>query len=268
MVPAMLTSCLMLEGVNQRDFAALECIIYGASPISENMLNSAMETFGCDFVQIYGMTETHGMITMLGPEDHRRATLPDNGHLISSCGRATADTEVKVLSPNGEACDVGESGEIVCRGQQNMLEYWRRPHATAATIKDDWLHTGDAGYRDDEGYFFIVDRIKDIIVSGGENIAPSEIEGVLDSFPEVLECSVIGVPHEQWGEAVAAIIVLREGARLNESDVKSRCRSNLAGFKIPKTVDFIDALPRNGSGKVLKTELRKPHWQGANRAVS
>lgn len=268
MVPAMLTACLSTCDGTTRDFLSLKCIMYGASPISVETLQGSMALFDCDFLQVYGMTETHSMITVLGAEDHRRAVSGKAPKLLTSCGRATPGTEIRIVSPEGDDCLDGQQGELICRGSQNMTGYWNRPDATSETLVNGWLHTGDAAYRDTDGYLYIVDRLKDIIVSGGENIAPSEVENALARIPGVLEVSVIGIPDPQWGEAVAAFIVLETGQRLNESDVLTSSRAHLAGFKLPKLIRFLDALPRNSGGKVLRTELRKPFWGDHARAVS
>jgi acyl-CoA synthetase (AMP-forming)/AMP-acid ligase II len=225
-----------------------------------------MEVFGCDFVQVYGQTESCAALTLLGPEDHHRALAGEPG-LLLSCGRPMVGSEVAVVDGDGKTVEPGTIGEIVARGPQVMRGYWNLSEESAATLAGGWLHTGDAGHLDEEGFLYISDRVKDLIVSGGENIYPREIEDVLHGIPEVTEAAVIGVPDQRWGEAVKAIVVLRDGTALTEDEVIGYCRGHLAGYKCPRSVDFVRELPRNATGKVLKTELRAPYWEGQRRRV-
>ncbi|MGH9000688.1 MAG: class I adenylate-forming enzyme family protein [Acidimicrobiia bacterium] len=267
-VPAMIQAMLVhVPDVRERRYEHLRLIAYGASPIAEETLRQAMEVFGCDFVQAFGQTESSAAITTLSADAHRRA-LAGETHLLGSCGRPLVGTEVAVVDAEGKPVATGEVGEIVARGPQIMRGYWNLPDATAATLAGGWLHTGDAGRLDDEGFLYVCDRIKDMIVSGGENIYPKEIEDVLYEMAGVAEAAVIGVPDDRWGETVKAVVVAKPGQALTEASVMDRCRGRLAGFKAPRSVDFVDGLPRNATGKVLKTVLREPYWQGRSRHVS
>ena len=261
LAPVMINALLQTPGVETTDFTSLKSVSYGASPISEAVLAKATETFGCGFIQFYGMTETTGAGTTLAPGDH-------HGDLLRACGRSWATLETRIADEDGNEVAVGEIGEIEIRGPIVMAGYWNRPEATAATIRPDgWLRTGDAGYMNAEGYFFVHDRIKDMIVSGGENVYPAEVENAILGCPGVADAAVIGVPDERWGEAVKAVVVAAPGASPTPDEIIAYARQRIAGFKAPKSVDFIDALPRNPSGKVLRRELRKPYWEGRDRKV-
>jgi long-chain acyl-CoA synthetase len=268
LVPAVLQFLLAVPGVAERDFSALDTILYGASPISETVLVAALETFGCRFAQVYGLTESTGTVSMLLPADH------DPGgprrHLLRSVGKATPGSELRVVDP-ATGVDVGtrEVGEIWIRGTSVMAGYWNLPDATAEAVSPDgWLRSGDAGYFDEEGYLYIYDRVKDLIVSGGENIYPAEVENVLMAHPGIADAAVIGVPDERWGEAPLALLVRAPGATVTDAEVVEHCRARLAGFKCPRRVEWVETLPRNPSGKVLKKDLRTPYWAGRDRFVS
>jgi acyl-CoA synthetase (AMP-forming)/AMP-acid ligase II len=263
-VPAVLLFLLQAPGCRQTDFSSLRHVVYGASPIPLDLLREAVATFHCDFGQVYGMTETTGSITYLPPEDHDPAGTPR----MRSCGRPLAAAEIRVVDDLGRELPAGQVGEIVCRSRLNMKGYWNMASETARTIRGEWLHTGDAGYFDAEGYLYIYDRVKDMIVSGGENIYPAEIESALFGHPAVSDVAVIGVPDARWGEAVKAIIVRTPGAEVTAEELIAFARERIAGYKLPKSIDFVDALPRNPSGKILKRELRAPYWQGRERQVN
>ncbi|MBX3483111.1 long-chain-fatty-acid--CoA ligase [Phenylobacterium sp.] len=261
LAPVMINALLQTPGVGNADFSSLKTVSYGASPISEAVLARATEVFGCGFIQFYGMTETTGAGTTLAPADHR-------GELLRSCGRPWATLETRIADEDGNTLPAGEIGEIEIRGPIVMAGYWNRPEATAETIRPDgWLRTGDAGFMDEDGFFFVHDRVKDMIVSGGENVYPAEVENAILGCPGVADAAVIGVPDDRWGEAVKAIVVPVAGAAPAPEDVIAWARQRIAGYKAPKSVDFIDALPRNPSGKVLRRELRKPYWEGRDRKV-
>jgi acyl-CoA synthetase (AMP-forming)/AMP-acid ligase II len=260
-VPAVLLFLTQLPGVEQADFSALRNIAYGGSPISQELLRRSIEVFGCRFTQVYGLTESSGAVTALRHEDHQ-------GERLLSCGRPMFGAEIRVVDALAAEVPTGDMGEIVYRGSGVMEDYWRRPDDTAATIRDGWLHTGDAGSVDADGFVYIRDRIKDMIVSGGENIYPAELESVLAGHPAVADVAVIGVPDEKWGESVKAIVVRRPGAELSAQELMDWSRGRLAGFKRPRSVDFADAIPRNPSGKILKRDLRQPYWAGQTRQVS
>jgi long-chain acyl-CoA synthetase len=265
-VPAVIQFLLIMPGVEETDFSTLRAIVYGASPITDAALIKAMEVFGCDFIQVYGMTETTGAITQLDPEDHDPVNRPE---LLRSCGKPYEWVEMRLVDQDtGENVPDGTVGELWTRSPQNMKGYWGNDEATAATIdKDGWLRTGDAGYRDENGFLFLHDRVKDMIVTGGENVYPAEVENVLAKHPDVADVAVVGVPDEKWGEAVKAVVVRREDSAVTDKDLITFAREHLAGFKLPKSVDFIDVLPRNPSGKLLKREIRAPYWEGSSRQI-
>lgn len=261
LVPAALLFLTSLPESQGADYSALKELWYGASPISQAVLERSIETFRCKFTQVYGLTETTGAITFLHDEDHA-------GERMLSCGRATFGADMKVVDPEDRELPPGEIGEIVYRGPGVMQGYWNRPQDTAEVVRGGWFHTGDAGSEDAGGYFYIKDRIKDMIVSGGENIYPAELESVLAGHPAVADIAVIGVPDDQWGETVRAVVVRKPGAELSGEDLIEWSRDKLAGFKRPRSVDFVETIPRNPSGKILKRELRAPYWEGAARQVN
>ncbi len=267
-VPAVLMFLLATPALAATDLSSLRLIFYGASPISEDVLVKCMTAFGCGFCQVYGMTETTGAITALPFADHD----PDGPRrgLLRSAGKPHDSVELRVVDPDsGADADVGEVGEVWTRSPYNMAGYWGKPDETAATVDGDgWLRTGDAGYFDSDGYLYLHDRIKDMVLSGGENIYPAEVENVLLSHPAIVDAAVIGVPDDTWGETVKAIVVLAPGAEFDESGLIAHCRRNLAHYKCPTSVDAVDALPRNPSGKILKRELRAPYWAGKRRAIN
>ncbi len=263
LAPAMIQMCLEVSGLEKLDFSSLKHITYGGSPIAERVLTEAGKVFGCAFAQGYGMTEATSAVVMLAPEDHD----PARGKL-KSCGRPLPGAEVRVVDANGNSCPPHAIGEVVVRGPMVTKGYWRNEKATADTIADGWLHTGDAAYFDEEGYLYIHDRVKEMIVSGGENVYPAEVENALFHHPDVADVAVIGVPHEKWGEAVKAIVVAKPGRAVSERTLIDHARSRIAGFKVPKSVDFVAAIPRNAAGKILRRELRKPFWENRERNVN
>lgn len=265
MVPAAIQILLNHPRVGEVDFSKLKYISYGASPIPLEMMKQSIDMFGCEFIQMYGMTETSGTIVALPPEDHD----PNGNDKMRSVGKPLQGVEVKIIDEDGNTLPAREVGEIATRSSFNMKGYWNMDEATAATIDaDGWLRTGDAGYFDEDGYLYIHDRVKDMIISGGENIYPAEVENAIYGHPAIADVAVIGVPDEKWGEAVKACVVLKDGAEIAEADLIAHARTNIAGFKCPKSVDFIPELPRNPSGKILRRELRSPYWEGKDRAVN
>ena len=261
LVPAVIASLLNAPGIELCDFSSLRVIVYGASPISDDVLVRGIDRFGGVFAQVYGMTETTGSITQLDGVDHR----PE---LLRSCGRPYPWVQVRVVGDDGAEVAHGVVGELWTRSEQNMVGYWNNPDATASTLTaDGWLRTGDAGYVDSDGYVYLQDRIKDMIVTGGENVYPVEVENVLMTHPGVADVAVIGVPDTRWGEAVKAVVVPAAGATLREADLIGFARTRLGGYKLPKTVDFVESLPRTPSGKVLKRALRDPYWAGTGRRI-
>ena len=260
LVPAVIASLLERDDPAHTDFADLRIVVYGASPISDDVLLRGIDRFGSVFAQVYGMTETTGSVTQLDGADHVT-------HLLRSCGKPYPWVQLRIVGPDGTDVAPGDVGEVWTRSAQNMLGYWNNPDATAATLRPDgWLRTGDAGYLDD-GYLYLHDRLKDMIVSGGENVYPAEVENVLMTHPGVADAAVIGVPDQRWGEAVKAVIVASPGAELSAEDVIAYARTRLGGFKLPKSVDFVASLPRNPSGKLLKRAIREPYWAGTDRRI-
>jgi acyl-CoA synthetase (AMP-forming)/AMP-acid ligase II len=265
MVPAALQIVVRQPRARQVDYSRLKYILYGASPIPLDLLRECMEVFGCGFCQQYGMTETCGTIVYLPPEDHDPAGNPR----MRAAGLPMPGVEIKVIDEAGESLPANSVGEVAIRSVSNMAGYWRLPEATASTLDaDGWLRSGDAGYLDEDGYLFIHDRVKDMIISGAENIYPAEVESAVYGHPDVAEVAVIGVPDDKWGEAVKAVVALKPGAQPNADDIIAFARTRIAAFKAPKSVDFIDALPRNASGKILRRELREPYWAGRARRVN
>jgi long-chain acyl-CoA synthetase len=271
-VPAVLMFLLATPQLADADVSSLRTIYYGAAPISEDVLVKSIAALGCNFAQVYGLTETTGAITSLAPEDHD----PDGprAYLMRSAGRPFSHVELRIAdAATGEELAPGAVGEVMARSDQNMLGYWNKPDETAGVLDTGgWFRTGDAGWLSDDGYLFLHDRIKDMIVSGGENIYPAEVENALLAHPMVTDAAVIGVPHDKWGETVKAIVVLAPGApedaEMLTSDIISATRDRLAHYKCPTSIAFVDALPRNPSGKVLKRELRAPYWIGRDRNIS
>ncbi|HSE93740.1 MAG TPA: long-chain-fatty-acid--CoA ligase [Methylomirabilota bacterium] len=266
-VPSMLQFLSAVPGAAERDYSALRSIVYGASPITNEVLLRSMTTFRCKFVQVYGLTETTGAITQLPPGDH--ATAGPRARLLRSAGKPFPWVELRVVDPaTGADCAPGAVGELWTRSPQNFRGYWNRPDETARTLTPDgWLRTGDAGFLDAEGYLFLTDRVKDMIISGGENVYPAEVENALSEHPDVADVAVIGVPDETWGETVKAIVVPKPGVTPRAEDIIAFTRVRLAHYKCPTSVDFARALPRNPSGKLLKRELREPYWKGRERRI-
>lgn len=268
LVPAMIQALLHgVPDIRERDFSHLQRITYGAAPISETVLCEAIDVFDCEFVQYFGQTETCGGVLSLTSYDHQKA-LAGRPDLLRSCGRCMAGIEIKVCDERGNELPSGETGEFVVRADSNMISYWNMPEETAKALRDGWVYTGDAGYMDEEGYAFLRDRIKDMVVTGGENVYPVEVEMVLSHHPSVLECAVIGIPDERYGEALLAIVALKSGASLTIEELVEFSREKIAGYKIPRQMKVVDELPRNASGKILKTVLREPYWAGKDRSIA
>jgi long-chain acyl-CoA synthetase len=268
LVPAALMLLLADPACATTDFSTLRSFVYGASPITDKVLVQGINTLKCGFYGVYGLTETSGGITCLYPDDHDPGG-PHAGRL-RSIGKPFGHVEIRIVdTATGDDQPTGVVGELWTRSAQNMKGYWGKAEETARTIDaDGWLRTGDAGYFDADGFIYLHDRVKDMIVSGGENIYPAEVENVLMSHPSVADVAVIGVPDERWGETVKAIVVVAAGATLDEAELTAFARERLAHFKCPTSYDTIDALPRNPSGKILKRELREPYWQGIDRRVN
>ena len=261
-VPAVILMLSQMPGVDDRDFSNLKTISYGASPIAEDLLKRAVDLFGAQFTQLYGLTETAGLGTYLPPEAHDAAW-----GKLRSCGVPYPTAVVRVVDGDGNALPTGEVGEIVIKGGFVMKGYWNRPEASEEALAGGFFHTGDAGYFDEDGFLYIHDRIKDMIVSGGENVYPAEVENAVFGHLDVADVAVIGIPSEKWGEEVKAIVVLKEGSSAKAEDIIAWTKEKIASYKCPKSVDFASALPRNPSGKILRKDLREPFWDGVERRV-
>jgi len=264
MVPTMVQMLLEHPAFQPERLSSLISLVYGASPMPTSVLERLLAALpGLDVYQGYGMTESCGLLTVLGPAEHRRG-----GELLTSAGRAIPGASVVIRDPDGAPVPVGHVGEVCARSGNLMTEYWNRPRETEAAFAGGWYHTGDAGRLDEHGYLYLVDRVKDMIVTGGENVYSAEVENALSSHPAVAQVAVIGIPSDLWGEAVHAVVVLHPGQDVTEDELKAWARERIAGFKVPKSIEFrADPLPLSGAMKVLKRELRAPHWSNKDRAV-
>lgn len=250
----------------RHDLSSLRCILYGGAPMYTEHLRQALETFGPIFVQVFAQGESPMTISYLSAEEHVRWW--EEGHeRLSSAGTPRTGIEIRIGGDDDETVPVGQTGEILCRGDIVMPGYWNNPQATADTLRCGWLHTGDVGKVDERGYLYVLDRSKDMVVSGGNNIYPREVEDVLQTHPAVAECAVIGIRDEYWGEAVHAVVCLNEGQLATADELLAHCVANLASYKKPRSFEFRDALPKNAYGKILKRELRDEYWQGHDRRV-
>lgn len=266
LVPTMLQMLVEHPEATQHDLSKLRRVFYGASPISESLLQKAMQMLPqAEFAQGYGMTETG--ITLMLPHQYHTPQGQALGKLTSA-GMAVPSAEVRIVDANDIEVPRGVAGEIVSRGPMVMRGYWNQPQLTAEALRGDWMHTGDIGRMDEDGFVFIVDRLKDMIVSGGENVYSVEVENALAQHRDVAQCAVIGVPDANWGERVHAVIVLRPGATADEQALITHCRPLIAGYKCPRSIEFRQSMPLSAAGKLLKTELRAPYWQGQQRAVA
>jgi long-chain acyl-CoA synthetase len=267
-VPTMINMIVNHPRFAEFDIRTLQFILYGASPMPEGVLRRAMQVMPhVKLMHAYGMTEAAPIVTLLDP---RYTTLegPFAGRL-KSCGQAALGCEIRVVDAKREEAPRGTAGELAIRGANIMKGYWKKPDETAAVLKDGWYYSGDGAYMDDEGFVYIVDRLKDMIISGGENVYSAEVENAISLLTGVSEVAVIGIPDERWGERVHAIIVPKPGVTLSVDDVTEHCRSHIAGYKCPRSIDFRDTpLPLSGAGKVLKRELREPYWKGFTKAVN
>ena len=268
-VPTMISAMLYHPDIDKYDLSSMRRLTYGASPMPVEVLKMGLKRWGQIFAQGYGMTETAPLLAGLNTYEHIIDGTPEEVRRLASAGREVFGVEVRVVNQMGEDVQPGEVGEIIARGPNVMLGYWRMPEATAAAITDDWMHTGDMATIDEENYIFIVDRNKDMIISGGENIYSVEVENALYTHPSVLEAAVIGIPNERWGEAVHAVIVFKPGMSATEEELIAHARTQIAGYKVPRSVEFsTEPLPKSGVGKILKRDLRQKYWQGKSRNVN
>ena len=263
LAPTMIQMLVDSQAARDHDLSSLRHLLYGASPISQALLERTMALLPqATLLQAYGMTELSPTTTVLTAEEHADPAL------LRSAGRAVPIAEVKVVDENDNEVARGTVGEVVARGPHVMLGYWNRPEETAKALRGGWMHTGDGGYLDDNGYLFIVDRIKDMIVTGGENVYSAEVENALAQHPAVATCAVIGVPDADWGERVHAVVVLHDGGTATAGELREHCGALIARYKAPRTVDFVDALPLTAAAKVDKRTLRQSYWKDEARSVS
>jgi acyl-CoA synthetase (AMP-forming)/AMP-acid ligase II len=267
LVPTMIRRLIEHPRFAEFDLSSLGMLLYGAAPMDVALLDQAMRALPrAEFCQAYGMTELAPTISVLLPADHRPG--PDQARRLRSAGRPVPIAEVRIVDGQGRELPPGAVGEISARGPMVMRGYWNKPLETAAALRDGWMHTGDGGYMDADGYLYVVDRLKDMIVTGGENVYSAEVENALAQLPQVSMCAVIGVPDDKWGERVHAVVVLRAGAELDEAAVLSHCRDLIAGYKCPRSVEFRTELPLSPAGKLQKFLLREPFWAGRERRVN
>lgn len=268
LVPTMIQLTVDHPELARRDISSLKFVVYGASPISEAVLDRAMQAFPtAGFIQAYGMTELSPIVTVLSAYWHSLEGCA-KANKRRSAGRPNAVADLRVVDINDRTVPNGTVGEIVARGPGVMLGYWNKPEETATALRNGWMHTGDGGYMDDDGFVFIVDRVKDMIVTGGENVYSVEVENAVARHPAVAAVAVIGIPSDQWGEAVHAVIVSKPGAKPTADEIIAHCKALIASYKVPRSIEFVDALPMSGAGKVLKREIRKRFWEGQGRQVA
>lgn len=266
LVPAMIIRLLEHPNLSQYDLSSLRTIAYTGAPMPIEALKRGIGCFGQVFIQMLGQTETLNL-TVLKKEDHKLEGSPKETKRLESTGKPFREGEIRIVDEQGHDVPIGVPGEIIARSDRMMKGYWKLPKETRETIRDGWLHTGDVGKMDEDGYIYLVDRKKDMIISGGENIYSREVEEVLYMHPAVLEAAVVGVPDEKWGESVKAVVVLKQGAAASEEEIIDFCKGYLASYKKPKSVEFWDNLPKTGSGKIKKNEIREGYWEGYEKRV-
>jgi long-chain acyl-CoA synthetase len=268
LIPTMINFLINHPDVNKRDLSALRTIAYGGAPMPAELVRRARQTLPCNFCQAYGLTETSPLLTIFPSQEQVIDGPPEQDRRLLSCGRPVVGVRVRVVNDRGQEVKPGEVGEIICKGPNIMVGYWNKPQETAEALRDGWLYTGDLATVDEEAYIYIVDRKKDMIITGGENVFSTEVENALYTHPAILEAAVVGVPDATWGEAIKAIVVLKPGMQGSAEDIIEHCQGHIAHFKVPRSVDFYDgSLPKSGSGKILKRELRDKYWAGQERRV-
>lgn len=267
LVPSLMLFILQYPAIKKFDLTSLQCVIYGTAPMPVEPLQQIMKNFGCDFLQVYGATETFVPMSVLLPSDHVVEGSEEVIRRMSSAGREVIGVELRIVDDDDNEVKEGGIGEIIARGNNVMKGYWKLPELSKKTLKNGWYHTGDMGRMDDRKYLYIVDRKKDMIISGGENIYSKEIEDVFFRHPAIADVAVIGVPDDIWGEAVKAFVIKKEGMEVTEAELIEHCKRYLASYKKPKSIEFVMELPRSTAGKVLKKTLREKYWEGRERKV-
>jgi long-chain acyl-CoA synthetase len=260
LVPTMINFLLNSPQAASADFSAWRLLIYGASPMPVTLIRRAASTFGVQLMQAYGMTELSPVVTWLSANDHQLEGPDEVVQRLRSAGRAVPGVEVRMVDDQDRDVPLGQVGEVIVRGPNVMQGYWNQPEVTAQVLRGGWMHTGDMATQDEGGYLYIVDRMKDMIISGGENVYSAEVEDALFQHPALLEAAVIGVPDPTWGEAVKAIVVLKDGQQVSADELRAFCRQRIAAYKVPRSFDFADTLPKTATGKVSKKDLRAPYW--------
>lgn len=267
-VPTIAGFMLTFPDLDKYDLSSMRALTYAGSPMPFELLMRLKEKFpNLDFGQGYGLTEASPTVALLDEKDHRKTETEKDRRRLTSAGREALTIEVRVVNDKGEEVAPGEVGEITARGKNIMMGYWKNPELTAQTLINGWLHTGDMATVDEDGYIYIVDRKNDMIISGGENIYPREVEEVIFKHPAVLECAVVGVPDRIWGESVKAVVVLKAGQKATEDEIMVLCKKHLAGYKKPKSVDFVSSLPKTPIGKILRREIKAKYWEGYEKKI-
>ncbi|MFH1169608.1 MAG: long-chain-fatty-acid--CoA ligase [Chloroflexota bacterium] len=268
-VPTVLVRFLTHADIDKHDLSSLRTIVYGAAPMPVDKLKDGLRRFGQIFIQGYGQSEALGTIATLSRKDHRLEGTPEQTARLAAVGRPYTYVDVRVVDESGKGVPTGEAGEVIVRGDHIMKSYWKVPQeVTDDKLRDGWIYTGDIGKFDNDNYLFLVDRKGQMIISGGLNVFPNEVEQVLYQYKGVLEASVFGIPDEQWGEAVKAVVALKPGTKVTEAELITFCRDRIAHYKAPKSIDFRDSLPKSDSGKILTKELKAPYWKGRDRQIN
>lgn len=267
-VPTMLSSLLEYPDIHRFDLSSLNKVIYGSAPIRVELLQKCLQLFRCNFYQLFGMTEMSPVICVLSPQDHLLGEGKDQTNKLSSVGKAAIGSRIRIVDEKGVDCPNGAIGEIIAKGPGMMKGYYKLEEATHEAIKNGWYYTRDLGYFDEDGYLYIIDRKSDMLISGGENIYPKEIENcIMQLKDDIADVAVIGVPDAKWGEAVKALVIKKENSAITARDIIAYCEDNMASYKKPKSVEFVENLPRNSTGKIQKSILKEPYWQGKERRI-